>query len=67
VNFSTALTDANYSAIATTKQVDAAGLNGNGSMALPYTFSTSSVKLSTGNALGVSTDMVFVCVAIFGN
>jgi len=67
VNFATALSDSNYSAVASTKQADSSGANGNGSIVMPYNYSTSSVKFSASNALGVSTDMVFVNVAIFGN
>jgi uncharacterized protein (AIM24 family) len=63
VNFTTAMTDANYAALASGK-FDAT-TTGDGIVFTPYSYATSSVRVNANNSVGTKLDSVFVNVAIF--
>ena len=65
VNFTTAMTDANYSILVTTKETDNATVSGDGTNGMAYSYSTSSVRVLTASCVGTMVDPVFVNVAIF--
>ena len=64
VNFTNALTDANYSVLVTTKETDNATVSGNGTNGMSYSYSTTSVRALTANCAGALVDPIFVNVAI---
>jgi hypothetical protein len=63
VNFTTAMPDANYAALASGK-FDATTA-GDAIVFAPYSYATSSVRVNAANSSGTKFDSVFVNVAIF--
>jgi hypothetical protein len=63
VNFTTAMDDTNYAALASGK-FDS-GTGGNNIMFTPYSYATSSVRINANNSSGTKSDSIFVNVAIF--
>jgi len=67
LNFTTALSDANYAAIATSSQNVATGYNWSIGVSQATSPTTSALRLLAINGVGTSVDASYVNVAIFGN
>jgi hypothetical protein len=67
VNFTTAMPNANYSILVTTKETDNATVSGDGTNGMAYSYSTTSVRALTASCGGVTVDPVFVNVSVFSS